>query len=85
MLGTFVSSNKEKIVKMTLKIDSLIMMILGWMTSGSICVYECGSSVKSANDLCFESHFCKSSQIDETRRSSICRSASSNKQVLVTE
>ena len=30
------------------------------MTSGSICVYECGSSVKSANDRYFESHFCKS-------------------------
>ena len=40
----------------TRKIDSLIMMTLGWMTSGSICVYEYGSSVKS----CFESHFCKS-------------------------
>jgi len=32
------------------------MMTLGLMTSESICVYEYGSSVKSTNDRCFESH-----------------------------
>jgi len=42
------------------KIDSLIMMTLGWMTSGSICIYKYGSSINSANDQYFESHFCKS-------------------------
>ena len=33
------------------KIDFFIMMTLGWMTSGSICVYECGSSVSSTIGL----------------------------------
>ena len=40
----------------TPKIDSFDLLTLGWMTNGSIYVYECGSSVKSANDQCFESH-----------------------------
>ena len=51
----------EKIAKVTLwKINYLIMMTLGWITSRSICVYEYESSIKCTDDRCFEFYFCKS-------------------------
>jgi len=52
LISMFVIVLKRKNCKNdTRKIDSLIMK-----TRGSICVYEYGSSVKSANDRFFESH-----------------------------
>ena len=53
----------QNMVEVVVVMEKIAKMTLGWMTSGSICVYECWFSVKSANDRCFESYFCKSHPI----------------------